>query len=118
LPFIELLICLKDILVEKIIDMDIKLLLLTIVLFAIAGGVFYYLNNTYLKKTQLTQKTGQQELEFDAELRHEYSVALLSGDKERALALGKKYYQNLRDGEPTESDEEAISRDLSLIKSA
>ncbi len=39
-----------------------------------------------------------------------------SGDKEEALAVGRKYYQNLRNGEPTESDEQAISRDLSLIK--
>ncbi len=98
--------------------MDIKLLLLVVVLIAIAAGVMYYFNSTYLKKTRIEEKDGQQEIAFDAELRHEYSVALLSGDKERALALGRKYYQNLRNGEPTESDEQAISRDLSLIKKA
>ncbi len=96
--------------------MDIKLLLLIVVLITVAAGVFYYFNNTYLKKSEPRQRSGQQEIDFDAELRHEYSVALQSGDKKEALALGRKYYQNLRGGEPTENDEKTISQDLSLMK--
>ncbi len=97
--------------------MDIKLLLLIVVLITVASAVFYYFKGIYLKKSEPRQRSGQQEIDFDAELRHEYSVALLAGDKERALELGRKYYQNLRDGEPTENDEQAIWRDLSLMKS-
>ncbi len=96
--------------------MDIKLLLLIVVLITVAAGVFYYFKRTFLNKPEPRQRSGQEEIVFDAELRHEYSLALQSGDKEEALAVGRKYYQNLRNGEPTESDEQAISRDLSLIK--
>jgi flagellar basal body-associated protein FliL len=96
--------------------MDIKLLLLIVVLITVAAGVFYYFKRTFLNKPEPRQRSGQEEIVFYAELRHEYSLALQSGDKEEALAVGRKYYQNLRNGEPTESDEQAISRDLSLIK--
>ncbi len=96
--------------------MDIKLLLLIVVLITVAAGVFYYFKRTFLNKPEPRQRSGQEEIVFYAELRHEYSLALQSGDKEEALAVGRKYYQNLRNGEITESDEQAISRDLSLIK--
>jgi hypothetical protein len=96
--------------------MDIKLLLLIVVLITVAAGVFYYFKTRFLKEFEPRQRSGQQEIEFDAELRHEYSLALQSGDKEEALAVGRKYYQNLRGGELTANDEKTISQDLSLMK--
>ncbi len=100
--------------------MDIKLLLLIVVLIVITAVVIYFLSKTYLKKKDEkyeSRKISEQvQIDFDAELRHEYSAALLSGDKEKALALGRKYYRSIRGGEPTENDEQAISNDLLLMK--
>ncbi len=96
--------------------MDIKLLLLIVVLITVAAGVFYYFKRTFLKKSEPRQRSGQEEIVFYAELRHEYSLALQSGDKEEALAVGRKYYQNLRGGELTANDEKTIYDDLSTIK--
>ncbi|MFN2438350.1 MAG: hypothetical protein ABR503_04055 [Chitinophagaceae bacterium] len=100
--------------------MDIKLLFLITVLIIVAAAVVYFFYNTYLKKqdekSESRQVSGQQETEFDAELRYEYSSALRSGDKEKALALGKKYYQNLLGERYTDDIEQIISDELSTIK--
>ncbi len=100
--------------------MDTKLIMLMIALIVIAGIVFYFLYRAYQKKlkemAEPLKTFEQKEIEFDAELRHEYSSALQSGDKEKALVLGRKYYQSLRRGEPSEDDEKAISKDLSVMK--
>jgi hypothetical protein len=105
---------------EKIIDMDTKLILLIITLIVVAGIVFYFLYRANKRRreemVEPIKTFEQKEIEFDAELRHEYSSALQSGDKEKALALGKKYYQSLRGGEPTSEDEQAIFNDLSTMK--
>ncbi len=95
--------------------MDIKLLLLIVVLITVATGVFYYFRRTFLNKPEPRQRSGQEEIEFDAELRHEYSLALQSGDKAEALAVGRKYYQYLRGGELTANDEKTIYDDLLTI---
>lgn len=99
--------------------MDTKLILLIIAVILVAGIVFYFLYRANRRREGIVEpiKTFEQkEIEFDAELRHEYSSALQSGDKEKALALGKKYYQSLRGGEPTSEDEQAIFNDLSTMK--
>lgn len=100
--------------------MDIKLILLIGVLIVVAAMVFYFLNKVFKNKQNASDNAikpfEQKEIEFDAELRYEYSSALQSGDKEKALALGRKYYQSLRGGESTESDEKAIANDISTMK--
>jgi len=100
--------------------MDTKLILLIITLIVLAGIVFYFLYRANQRRreemVEPIKTFEQKEIEFDAELRHEYSSALQSGDKEKALALGKKYYQSLRGGEPTSEDEQAIFKDLSTMK--
>ena len=100
--------------------MDIKLILLIAVLIVVAAMVFYFLNKVFKNKQNSGDKAiktfEQGEIEFDAELRYEYSAALQSGDKEKALALGRKYYQSLRGGEPTEIDERAIAKDISTMR--
>ncbi len=100
--------------------MDIKLILLIAVLIVVAAMVFYFLNKVFKNKQNSGDKAiktfEQREIEFDAELRYEYSAALQSGDKEKALALGRKYYQSLRGGEPTEIDERAIAKGISTMR--
>jgi hypothetical protein len=89
-------------------------------LVVLAGMVFYFLYRANQRRSEEMAEPiktfEQKEIEFDAELRHEYSSALQSGDKEKALALGKKYYQSLRGGESTSEDEQAIFNDLSTMK--
>jgi len=100
--------------------MGTNLILLFIALIIVAGIVFYFLYKAEQKKRNEVVETiktfEKKEIEFGAELRHQYSTALQSGDREKALALGKKYYQSLRDGEPTKDDEQAIANDLSTMK--
>ncbi len=100
--------------------MDTKEILLIGALIILSVILFYMLlraNQRQRNNEQQTLKTFEQkEIEFDAELRHEYSSALQSGDKEKALALGKKYYQSLRGGDATKDDEQAIANDLSTMK--
>jgi len=46
-----------------------------------------------------------------------YEEAIRSGDRMKALELGRKYYGSLRlTGRPTIYDEQAITNDLSTIK--
>ncbi len=99
--------------------MDTKLILLIIALITLGGIVFYFLSRAQKKQKEIVEPTKtfeQNEIKYEAELRYEYSSALQSGDKEKALALGKKYYQSLRGAEPTNEDEQAIFDDLSKMK--
>lgn len=47
------------------------------------------------------------------QLKESYEAALQSGDKEKALAAGRAYYQSLRGGELTAADERLILKDVS-----
>ncbi len=51
-----------------------------------------------------------------ARLKDEYAKALRSGDKQKALEAGRKYYAKLRGGRLTIYDEQAITNDLSTMK--
>ncbi len=44
-----------------------------------------------------------------------YDQAILRGDRQRALQLGREYYSLLRGGKLTIYDEQAIANDLSTI---
>ncbi len=100
--------------------MDIKLLFLIAVLIIVAALVLYFFYKTYLNKQDEKseqRRTREQEIiEFDAELRHEYHLALHSGEKEKAFTIGRKYYKSVLNGRFTDDIEQAISNDLSKFK--
>lgn len=50
------------------------------------------------------------------ESKEKYEEAIRSGNKQKALELGRKYYASLRfNGRPTIYDEQAITNDLSTM---
>lgn len=53
---------------------------------------------------------------FIREKKAAYLAALKSGNKTEALMAGRKYYSELRGGDLTIYDEQALANDLSTIK--
>jgi len=100
--------------------MDIKLLFLIAVLIIVAAAVLYFFYKTYLNRQDKKPEPGrtrkQEIIEFDAELRREYHLALNSGEREKAFTIGKKYYTSVLDGRFSDDIDQAISNDLSKFK--
>ena len=61
-------------------------------------------------------KRQKHETEFLRKLKNDYDTALRSGDKAKALELGRNYYRYKRNHELTIYDEQAIANDLSAMK--
>lgn len=79
------------------------------------GAVILKYNN---KKEEFKQREQEERIKFQKDvetLKTNYKRALKSGEKQRALVAGRRYYSKLRKGELTLCDEQAIANDLSAM---
>jgi hypothetical protein len=81
-----------------------------IIAFVIIASVFFI----FLKKQKKDEAKRKANIKL---LKEKYDAAIKIGDKQEALACGRKYYAALRDGKRlTIYDEQAISNDLAAMK--
>jgi hypothetical protein len=78
--------------------------------------IFIFLYNRYdIEKQKKIQEAIRARNEELLRIKIEYKDALKSGDKKKALNLGRRYYSSLRDGKLTVYDESALTNDLATM---